>query len=434
MELFAVGFNYNSAPLALRERVALPCELLSNALTNLRHFLANKHLNDLKPDIFIISTCNRTEFYCSVKREPELVQAWLLDWIYHYHQIAASELLSHLYFLSKEQAIRHLFRVACGLDSMVLGEAQILGQIKKATQIAQQADTLGKYLHHLLQKTFSVAKDVRSHTQIGVHSTSMASAGVKLAKRIFGDLSQRQVLFVGAGEMIQQTATYFAAEQPLQLTIANRSPERAQQLIQTLGQGKAISLIELPNELPKADIIISCTASPLPIIGLGMVQSAKKIRKNKPMFMLDLAVPRDIEHQVSKLSDIFLYTVDDLSQIVQQGKQQRVASIQEADQIINQHVAEFLKWTDELTIVPVIQNIRDQGEEIVQYELAHGKKLLNRGNEALSTLELMANRLSAKFLHGSMRALHEAPEQEREILLKWLPKIFNLKNTDSNNP
>lgn len=432
MELFAVGFNYNSAPLALRERVALPCELLSQALTDLQGFLAKKHLDNLKPDVFAISTCNRTEFYCSVKREPELVQAWLLDWIYQYNSIEPSELAEHLYLLSKEEAIRHLFRVACGLDSMVLGEAQILGQIKTAAQIAQQADTLGKILHHLLQKTFSVAKDVRTHTEIGAHSTSMAAAGIKLAKRIFGDLSQRKVLFVGAGEMIQQTLPYFAAENPAEITIANRNPERAKTLIETIQQGKIISLIDLPNALPQADIIVSCTASSLPIIGLGMVQTAKKLRKNEPIFMLDLAVPRDIEHQVNELNDIFLYTVDDLSQLVQQGKQNRIASIAEADKIIDDHVSDFLRWSGELSLVPVIQNIREKGKEIAQQELLHSKKMLDRGNEANQTLEIMAHRINAKFLHGSMRALHEAPEQEKEILLKWLPKIFNLKNTDPN--
>lgn len=422
MELLAVGLNYQSAPLALRERLAFPAEQLTQALHGLSSSLRSGHT---PLEAAILSTCNRTEVYCAGPTSHSL-QSALVDWLAHNRQVQQDELRPHLYVLPQQEVVRHAFRVASGLDSMVLGEAQILGQMKQAARTAEEAGTLGQMLHQLFQRTFLVAKEVRTQTQVGAHSVSMASAGVKLAQRIFGDLGKRRVLFIGAGEMIQLCATYFAAQNPKSITIANRSAERAHQLAQQHG-ARVISLAEVPAELPQADIVVSCTASTLPILGLGMVQAACKKRKHEPMFMLDLAVPRDIESAVAKLDDVFLYTVDDLSQIVQEGRENRAAAVSQAEAIIEQQVKGFQRWADERALVPTIQQIHTKAEEIVHFELDHARKLLHRGDTPEDVLQLMAHRLSAKFMHGPMQALHRAPEQEREALLKWLPQLFDIK-------
>ncbi|HEX4880033.1 MAG TPA: glutamyl-tRNA reductase [Limnobacter sp.] len=419
MELFAVGLNYQSAPLALRERLAFPAEQVQEALRTLAQRVK-------APEAAILSTCNRTEVYCAAD-DVGAVQAALLDWLANDRNIQPHELQPHLYKLPQQDVVRHAFRVASGLDSMVLGEAQILGQMKQAARTAEEAGTLGQMLHQLFQRTFSVAKEVRSHTEIGAHAVSMASAAVKLASRIFGDLGKRNVLFIGAGEMIQLCATHFAAQNPKSITIANRSAERAQQLAQA-HQAQVIGLAQVPEQLAKSDIVISCTASTLPIIGLGMVEAATKKRKHQPMFMLDLAVPRDIEAQVAKLDDVFLYTVDDLSQIVQEGREQRAAAVEQAEAIIELQVQGFMRWMSERSLVPTIQTIHKQADDIAQLELEHARKQLAKGTPPDDVIQLMAHRMSAKFMHGPLQALHQATPAERETLLKWLPQLFNIKN------
>lgn len=427
MELLAVGLNYQSAPLTLRERLAFPADSLSSSLHALRSSLAS--ISPVGGEAAILSTCNRTELYCAAPDALSIRPA-VLSWLAEDRQVEQSDLQNHIYVLPQQEVVRHAFRVASGLDSMVLGEAQILGQMKQAARSAEEAGTLGQMLHQLFQRTFSVAKEVRSHTEIGLHSVSMASAGVKLAQRIFGDLSTRTVLFIGAGEMIQLCATYFGAQNPKRMLIANRSADRAQQLADSHG-AEVIGLSQLPDMLPKADIVVSCTASTLPLIGLGMVQNACKRRKHEPMFMLDLAVPRDIEAQVAKLDDVFLYTVDDLAQIVQQGREQRAAAVEQAEAIIDRQVKGFMRWAGERTIVPVIREIHQKGDEIAHLELEHAKKLLAKGDSPEEVVQLMAHRLSAKYMHGPMQALHQASDAEREVLLKWIPQLFNIKNTSN---
>jgi glutamyl-tRNA reductase len=419
MELFAVGLNYQSAPLALRERLAFSAEHLQEALRTLTLGVKTR-------EAAILSTCNRTEVYCASHNNAHL-KAELIEWLAINRNISSHELSQHVYLLPQQAVMRHAFRVASGLDSMVLGEAQILGQMKQAARSAKEAGTLGPLLHQLFQRTFSVAKEVRSQTEIGAHSVSMASAAVKLASRIFGDLSKRRVLLIGAGEMIQLCATHFAAHYPKNITIANRSPYRAHQLAQAYG-ASVIGLAQVPEQLAQSDIVISCTASTLPLIGLGMVEAACKKRKHEPMFMLDLAVPRDIEEQVSKLEDIFLYTVDDLSEIVNEGREHRAAAIEQAEAIIENQVQGFMRWVNERSLVPIIQEIQQQACNIAQLELEHARKQVAKGSQADDVLKLMANRMSAKFMHGPMQALHQASPEERDILLKWLPQLFNIKN------
>ncbi|HYF57705.1 MAG TPA: glutamyl-tRNA reductase, partial [Burkholderiaceae bacterium] len=302
MHLLTLGLNHTTAPLSLREKVAFPGDALRDAVADLRRQLAS-----VLPETAILSTCNRTEIYCATP-DPAGAHQEIARWMAERNRIGApSELTEHLYARPDGAAVRHAFRVASGLDSMVLGEPQILGQMKDAARVAQEADALGTHLHQLFQRTFAVAKEVRSQTEIGAHSVSMAAAGVRLAQRLFEDLKDTSVLFVGAGEMIELAATHFVAQHPKRVAVANRSVERAERLAQRFG-ARALRLAELPDTLAEHDIVVSCTASSLPIIGLGMVERALKARRRKPIFMIDLAVPRDIEPEVARLDDVFLYT------------------------------------------------------------------------------------------------------------------------------
>ncbi|HXV06769.1 MAG TPA: glutamyl-tRNA reductase, partial [Burkholderiales bacterium] len=318
MQLFAFGINHQSAPLEVRERVAFNAEGLPGAL---------RDLVDHEPvrEAAIISTCNRTEVYCNAQDPGKAVQ-WLAD----YRQVRPAALEPFLYTLPRERAVKHAFRVASGLDSMVLGEPQILGQMKQAVRSAEQAGTLGLVLHKLFQQTFSVAKEVRTRTDIGAASVSMAAATVRLAERIFPGIGGQRILFIGAGEMIELTAAHFAAQHPRGMTFANRTVERAQVLATRFG-AQAVSLNELSEVIAVHDIVVTSTASPLPIIGKGMVERALRRRRHRPMLMVDLAVPRDVESEVAAMDDVFLYSVDDLGKVAQEGRDQRAAAVLKAE-------------------------------------------------------------------------------------------------------
>jgi glutamyl-tRNA reductase len=309
---------------------------------------------------------------------------------------------------------------------MVLGEPQILGQMKDAVRQAEAAGGLGTYLHQMFQRTFAVAKEVRSTTEIGAHSVSMAAAAVRLSERIFDKLSDQHVLFIGAGEMIELCATHFAARHPKSLTIANRTVERAEQLAQRFN-GKAIRLGELPDQLANYDVVVSCTASSLPIIGLGMVERAIKARRRKPIFMVDLAVPRDIETEVSRLNDVFLYTVDDLGTAVQIGIENRQSAVAQAESIIDTRVQAFMNWIDSRAVVPIIQNLHESSEQMRQAELDRARKLLAKGEDIEAVLEALSKGITAKFLHGPQQALHAADADERARLAQLLPQLFRTK-------
>jgi len=309
---------------------------------------------------------------------------------------------------------------------MVLGEPQILGQMKDAVRQAEAAGGLGTYLHQMFQRTFAVAKEVRSTTEIGAHSVSMAAAAVRLSERIFDKLSDQHVLFIGAGEMIELCATHFAARSPKSITIANRTIERAEQLADRFG-GKAMRLAELPDQLAQFDVVVSCTASSLPIIGLGMVERAIKARRRKPIFMVDLAVPRDIETEVSRLNDVFLYTVDDLGTAVQIGIENRQSAVAQAESIIDTRVQAFMNWVDSRAVVPLIQNLQESSEIMRQVELERARKLLAKGEDIEVVLEALSKGLTAKFLHGPQQALHTADPDERARLAQLLPQLFRTK-------
>jgi glutamyl-tRNA reductase len=420
MQLLAVGLNHTTAPLALRERLAFAPEQLGTAVAAARNWF--QRLDSRGSDeAAILSTCNRTELYAASHADNPLDAG--AHFLADFHQLNYSELRPHLYMLPQHDAVRHTFRVASGLDSMVLGETQILGQIKDAIRTADEAGGLGTYLHQLFQRSFSVAKEVRSTTEIGAHSVSMAAAAVRLSQRIFDKLADQNVLFIGAGEMIELCATHFAAQNPKSITIANRTMERGESLAHRFN-GKAMRLAELQNQLHQFDIVISCTASSLPLIGLGMVERAVKARRHKPMFMVDLAVPRDIEAEVGRLNDVFLYTVDDLGKVVQTGMENRQAAVAQAEAIIETRVQSFMHWIDDRAVVPVIQGLQENGEAIRLLELERARKLLARGEDIDTVLEALSKGLTAKFMHGPQQALHSAKGDERAQLAELLPQLF----------
>ncbi|MDP3672431.1 MAG: glutamyl-tRNA reductase [Telluria sp.] len=420
MQLLAVGLNHTTAPVSLRERLALAPDQLGEAVRAARGWFARIDAGG-GDEAAILSTCNRTEMYAAsqVSNPLDASARFLAD----YHQLNYAELRQHLYMLPHDDAVRHAFRVASGLDSMVLGEPQILGQMKDAVRLADEAGGLGTYLHQMFQRSFSVAKEVRSTTEIGAHSVSMAAAAVRLSQRIFDKISDQSVLFIGAGEMIELCATHFAAHNPKSITVANRTMERGEALAHRFN-GNAIRLAALPEQLAQFDIIISCTASSLPLIGLGLVERAIKARRHKPIFMVDLAVPRDIEAEVARLDDVFLYSVDDLGQVVQSGLESRQAAVAQAEAIIETRVQSFMHWIDDRAVVPVIQDLHQSGEAMRLFELERARKMLARGDDAEAVLEALSKGLTAKFLHGPQQALHRAQGDERTRLATLLPQLF----------
>ncbi len=417
MQLFAFGINYQTAPLALREQVVFHAENLVQALRE----LVNR--NPVK-EAAIISTCNRTEIYCHTG-EPSQAMHWFAD----YHKLKTQHLEPHLYQLPQARAVKHAFRVASGLDSMVLGEPQILGQFKDAVRAAESAGTLGLLLNKLFQRTFSVAKVVRSETEIGANTVSMASAAVRLAERIFPSISEQSVLFIGAGEMIELTATHFAARHPRHITFANRTLDRAQHLADRL-RGRTITFNDLASQLAVHDIIVSCTASTLPIIGKGLIESALRVRRHRPFLIIDLAVPRDVEAEVDALDDVFLYTVDDLGKIAREGLDLRESAVAQAEAIIETQVGDFMQWLDNRELVPTIRELRDDAERARRHEVERAMRRLVHGDDAQKVLEQLSHSLTNKFLHAPTHALSHANDDDREQLVAMLRRLYQLKRTE----
>lgn len=432
MHLLAVGLNHTTAPLSLREKVAFPADQIGQAVASARAWFGRADLSAnlaQTGEAAILSTCNRTELYAASTAKNGGVEAAIdstAHFLADYHKLSYADLRPFLYALPQDSAVRHAFRVASGLDSMVLGEPQILGQMKDAVRQADAAGGLGTYLHQLFQRTFAVAKEVRSTTEIGAHSVSMAAAAVRLSQRIFDSIASQNVLFIGAGEMIELCATHFAAQNPKSLTVANRTLERGETLAHRFN-GAALRLADLPTQLAKFDIVVSCTASSLPIIGLGLVERAVKARRHKPIFMVDLAVPRDIEPEVGRLDDVFLYTVDDLASVVQSGVENRQAAVAQAEAIIETRVQSFMHWIDTRAVVPVIQDLHDAGEVLRMAELERARKLLAKGEDIDAVLDALSKGLTAKFLHGPQQALHHAQGDQRTQLVNLLPQLFRTK-------
>jgi glutamyl-tRNA reductase len=418
MSVWALGLNHTTAPLDLRGRFAFALDQIAPTLQSLRSsFASGRHP---QVEAAIISTCNRTEIYCA---SEHIALDHTFGWLAQSGGVAPALLRSHAYTLHNDEAARHAFRVASGLDSMVLGEAQILGQMKDAVRAAETAGALGSTLNQLFQRSFAVAKEVRTATEIGAHSISMAAAAVRLAGQLFEDLRTTRVLFVGAGEMIDLAATHFAAKEPKAIAIANRTLERGEKLASRFG-GEAMRLADLPSRLAEFDIIVSCTASTLPIIGLGAVERALKARKHRPMFMVDLAVPRDIEPEVKALEDIYLYTVDDLAQVVQQGQANRQAAVAQAEVIIDAGVQSFMHWLGQRGTVPLIQQLNAQADEWRAAEMARARKLLAKGESVEAVLEAMSRGLTQKMMHGAMAELHAGDAASREQTAQTISRLF----------
>lgn len=424
MAVWALGINHHTAPLDMRGRFAFALDQIAPTLQGLRASLSHAGRAHNAVETAILSTCNRTEIYCAADA-PAMDHT--MHWLANSGGVAPELLRQHSYLLQDGLVARHAFRVASGLDSMVLGEAQILGQMKNAVRAAETAGALGTTLNQLFQRSFAVAKEVRSSTEIGAHSISMAAAAVRLAGQLFEDLTQIRVLFVGAGEMIELVSTHFAARNPKQITIANRTMERGEKLASQFGAG-TMRLADLPEHLHEYDAIISCTASTLPIIGLGAVESALKKRKRRPIFMVDLAVPRDIEAEVKHLNDVYLYTVDDLATVVRTGQAQRQAAVQQAEVIIDTGVQSFMQWMDQRSpvggAVSLIQQVNAQADEWRALEIARAKKLLAKGEDIDTVLEALSRGLTQKMLHGTMAELHKGDAEERAQTADTVSRLF----------
>jgi glutamyl-tRNA reductase len=424
MSVFALGLNHTTAPVDLRGRFAFAPEQLSPALRGFR-----ERLTRALPEAALLSTCNRTELYVAADAtQVGSLVAPTIDWLADQGGVSGEQLRNHTYVLEHREAARHAFRVASGLDSMVLGEPQILGQMKQAVREASLAGTLGTTLHQLFQRSFSVAKDVRTSTEIGAHSISMAAAAVRLASQLFEDLGEIHVLFVGAGEMIELVATHFAARAPKSMAIANRTLERGEKLASRFG-AQALRLADLPQRLHDFDAIVSCTASSLPIIGLGAVRSALKQRRHRPIFMVDLAVPRDIEPEVATLSDVYLYTVDDLSALVQSAGEKRQAAVAQAEAIIDAGVQSFAHWLDQRASVPLIQALNRQADDWRAAEISRARKLLAKGADIDSVLEALSRGLTQKMLHGTLAELHASDGEQRAQIAQTVARLFLRQNT-----
>ncbi|MBL0422837.1 glutamyl-tRNA reductase [Ramlibacter sp. AW1] len=408
MAVWALGINHTTAPLDLRGRFAFAIDQIAPTLLALRDCLQQRAGE--QAEAAILSTCNRTEIYCAAHGQ---VLEPTVEWLAQSGGVSPALLRSHAYVLQDAGAARHAFRVASGLDSMVLGEAQILGQLKDAVRVADEAGALGSTLNQLFQRSFAVAKEVRTATEIGAHSISMSAAAVRLAGQLFEDLSRIRVLFVGAGEMIELAATHFAARNPQSIAIANRTLERGEKLASRFG-GEVMRLADLPGRLHEFDAVISSTASQLPIIGLGAVERALKLRRHRPMFMVDLAVPRDIEPEVKALEDVYLYTVDDLAHVVQTGQAHRQAAVEQAEAIVDAGVQSFLHWMDQRQSVPLIRQLHAQTDEWRAVELARARRALARGEDVDAVMEALSRGLTQKMLHGPLAELHAGNAEARE--------------------
>lgn len=415
MTLLTLGINHKTAPVAIRERVAFAPEDLKEAL---RQVCSASQLQEAA----ILSTCNRTELYCSANSSDA---RRILAWLSEYHGLNQAELEACSYMYRDEAAVRHIMRVACGLDSMVLGEPQILGQLKTAYAAAQDAGSVGGFLDRLFQRTFSVAKRVRTETRIGENPVSVAYAAVHLAQRIFSDLHDTRALLIGAGETIELVARHLNEAGVRRMIVANRTVTRAQAVADEFG-GRAITLTEIPKALEEVDILITSTASPLPILGKGMVERAIKVRKHRPIFMVDLAVPRDIEEEVADLADVFLYTVDDLQQVIEENIRSRQGAAEEAEHLIEAGAAEFMYHLRSLSAVSVLRQFREQVESVRDQEVAKALKSLERGESAEQVLRSMARALTNKFLHHPSVQVRKASAEGRLEVSDWLRELHQL--------
>jgi len=412
MQVLSIGLNHTTAPIAVRERAAVASEHLEEALSDIaRH--------EEIEEATILSTCNRTEVYCQV---PDSGIEVVSDWLCNFHQLDKNDVSPYLYAFPDQLAVRHAFRVAAGLDSMVIGEPQILGQMKTAFATAHKNGNTGKVLNRLFQHTFSVAKEIRTSTDIGSHAVSVAYAAVALSKQIFSDISKQTVLLIGAGETIELACRHLHSQGVRNIIVANRTVSRAENLANEF-DAQAISLHELPTRLADADMVFSSTASTLPILGKGAFESALKKRKNKPIFVVDLAVPRDVEPQVGDLNNVYLYTVDDLERVVTQNVESRKLAALEAEKIVELQTDQFMHWFNNLQSIPTIRQLRERTATLTERELESARKRLQAGDDPNRVLQHFAHALSQKFMHEPTKSLRQNHD---EALLLATRRLFDL--------
>jgi glutamyl-tRNA reductase len=413
MPLFTIGISHHTAPIEIREKVAIPQSEYADRVDELRALPGME-------EVLILGTCNRTEIYCLSDREGK---ERVIDWVHRRNGIPDGQLTQHIYAHEGEEAARHLVRVASGLDSLVLGETQILGQLKDAWQQAHDTGSLGKVLDRLFQHTFAAAKTIRTTSGIGEHPVSVAYTAVVLARQIFGDLEKQCVVLVGAGEMVQLCGRYLVDHGIDRLLILNRSREKAEELAAELG-ATAMTLDRLAEALPQADILISSTASPTPVIAHSDVKAALRKRRHRPMFLVDIAMPRDIEPDVGRLKDVYLYTIDDLQQVVDENLQQRAEAAQAAGQDVDEAVGAFMRWLYGIRAARTLKRIREQSHEFERDLTERAIRRLRSGQDPEAVLQQMANTLTNKILHLPSKHLRQAAEQQDYEVLKAADRIF----------
>lgn len=420
MTLIAFGINHKTAPIELREKIAFSPDAIVQALASLRQETG-------ATESVILSTCNRTEIYAQLDgKQTNNISTWLAN----FHSVQPKEVQDNSYLYTDQQAITHIMRVACGLDSMMLGEPQILGQVKQAFTDAKNSGVIKSDFERLFQHTFSVAKRVRSETDIGANAVSVAYASVQLAKHIFSSLEQSRVLLIGAGETIGLVAKHLFEQNVKSLTVANRTLARAQAIAGPLN-ASVLTLAQIPQHLKDADIVISSTASQLPILGKGLVQSALKERKHKPIFLVDLAVPRDIEPEVGELDDAYLYTVDDLQQIVEKNLANRQDAAALADEMVTQQVQQFMRWQQSQTSIDLLKGFRDQSELQRDNLVSKALNQLADGKNAEQVIIELANKLTNSLIHAPTKALKNAASEQNSQQLELLIDALDLKKSDN---
>ncbi len=422
MQLFAFGLNHNTAPVSVREQVNFSPERLEHAL----HDIIER---ELATEIVIISTCNRTELYCVFEYDTSDITHIINNWLSHYHNIPSQLLQTHLYVHDKDNAVRHLLRVACGLDSMVLGEPQILGQIKSAYNTAKNAKTTKRFLNKLFEYSFSVAKQVRTDTAIGSSPVSVAFAAVRLAQQIFGNLQDNTALLIGAGETIELAARHLHENKLNRMIVANRTLEKARKLAKEFA-GYAITLEEIPVHLAEADVVISSTASQTHVLTKDEVKQAIKVRKHRPMFMVDIAVPRDIEPSVGDLDDVYLYSVDDLNEVIQDNLRSREQEALKAEEIIDTQVTHFISWWRSLDVVTTICNLREQSQEHRHDIVNKAKRMLDNGKSPYEVVDYLAHTLSNTLMHSPCVQLRQAGYDGQTELITAAQQLFQLPDDD----
>lgn len=417
MTLLAFGINHKTAPVEIREKLAFAPEKVSDAL---RDLVSRAHINEA----VILSTCNRTEVYCGLDMPANDA---VLEWLSDFHQLPLEAISPYIYAHADSAAVQHILRVASGLDSLVLGEPQILGQIKEAYMTANQAGAIGSQLNRLFQHTFAVAKQVRTDTAIGASPVSVAFAAVSLARQIFSDLSEHTVLLIGAGETIELVARHLREVGVSKLIVANRTVERANELAKVF-DAKPIRLNDIPEHLASADIIITSTASPLPILGKGAIERAIKQRKHRPMFMVDIAVPRDIEPEAGELSDVYLYTVDDLHEVIEENRKSRQEAAMQAEDIIATQVDHFMGWLRSLDAVDAIRAYRDKAQQLQDELVANARRQLLAGKDPQQVINELARLLTNKLTHQPSVNMKNAAYHGDEELLKAACRLLGINS------